>query len=261
MLSKNDAEKIVQAIKDAGREILTIYEQGDFDIEHKADQSPLTRADRASHHMLNAWLCERYPDIPVFSEEGTAIDYETRKHWKQFWLLDPLDGTKEFIKRNGEFTVNLGLIRDNHPVAGFIHVPCQGTFYCATETEGAYKIDAQGIRTAISVDRQPAGKLVAVRSRSHATTQETDIFERVGVTETLSVGSSLKFCRVAEGAAHLYLRFGPTWEWDTAAGQALVETAGGVVQGIGEPLRYNKPRPLNSSFYAAAMEMHVDKQQ
>ncbi len=241
-------ELIALALK-AGEKIMDIYLNEDFhaSIDFKSDSSPLTKADKAAHHIINDRLKALWPDIPVLSEEGKGVEYAERKDWKRFWLVDPLDGTKEFIKRNGQFTVNIALIDQGYPVLGIVYVPVQKTVYWG-DAQGASKI-VEGKEEAIRVKTQTE-KRTAVGSRSHSAQEETDVMTKYNIEDTIAVGSSLKFCLVAEGVADLYYRHGPTMEWDTAAGQALVEAAGGaVLLPDGERFKYNKENLLNTSFY------------
>ena len=234
---------------EAGLRTLEIYKSDDFGVEQKGDDSPLTLADKASNEVIVDRLNSEYPDIPILSEESKLMPYDERKHWDKFWLVDPLDGTKEFIKRNDEFTVNIALIESGVPVFGVIYAPVLDILYY-TENGSAYvRFKTQESRK-IRVDRGEEGKLVAVCSRSHSSEEEARLFERLGVTKTISAGSSLKFCMVAEGKAHLYYRHGPTMEWDTAAGHAIALAAGACVEG----LSYNKPDLLNGSFTVSALE-------
>lgn len=243
---------------EAGKEILNIYQHADFSkiIDFKADESPLTTADKASHHVIMDRLSSEYPTIPIISEEGKDIAYNKRKDWECFWLVDPLDGTKEFIKRNGQFTVNIALIHQGVPVAGVIYTPVTQELYLAVKEgysedlkAGAYKQQLPGNPVPIQVNSKKE-KLIAVRSSSHASDEEEDLLKRYGVTESISKGSSLKFCMVAEGKADIYYRHGPTMEWDTAAGQVVVECAGGkVLQETGpKAFAYNKESLRNGSF-------------
>jgi 3'(2'), 5'-bisphosphate nucleotidase len=217
------------------------------DVDYKDDKSPLTLADKASHVVIMEALRKHYPEIPVLSEEGAGIPYEERRQYEYYWLVDPLDGTKEFINRNGEFTVNIALIHKTVPVAGFIYAPVLDTYYVGTSSE-AYKIKGTE-KIPLKVNNK-TGERVAVRSKSHASPEEEEVLERYDVQDSISVGSSLKFCMVAEGKADVYYRFGPTMEWDTAAGQAIVQAAGGrVLKETGpDPFLYNKENLLNSSF-------------
>jgi 3'(2'), 5'-bisphosphate nucleotidase len=243
-------EKLVDISRRAGLAIMEWYE-GDMGITQKADDSPLTRADLASHELINTELTRLWPEIPVLSEESADIPWKTRQAWQQYWLVDPLDGTKEFISRNGEFTVNIALIRDHKPVMGVVHVPVTDTsFYGACGT-GAFRRAGNGESSTIST-RQPAAKpAIIVGSRSHANPELAAQLEALGSHELISMGSSLKFCRVAEGLADFYPRLGPTCEWDTGAAQAVVEAAGGQVVKIdGSPLEYNRKEVfLNPYFF------------
>ena len=245
-----DVEKLVGITQLAGNEIMEVYKKADFEgvVSYKDDDSPLTLADEASNDVIMNELKTAYPEIPIISEEGKSIDYENRKDFDTFWLVDPLDGTKEFINRNGEFTVNIALIKNRRPIAGFIYAPDLDTYYYGIVGEGAYKIE-KNKKSPISVNNSD-DKRVAVRSKSHPSPEEDVVLKRYDVVDSISVGSSLKFCMVAEGKADVYYRFGPTMEWDTAAGQAILEAAGGkvLIKTGPEPFIYNKENLLNSSF-------------
>lgn len=243
-------EQLVDISRRAGDAILEWYE-GDMGITQKADDSPLTKADLASHEVINAELTRLWPDIPVLSEESADIPWETRKHWQQYWLVDPLDGTKEFINRNGEFTVNIALIRDHKPVMGVVYVPVTDVCYFGARGLGAWRQQGAVDATAIDVRRPAAEPAIIVGSRSHANPELASQLNQLGPHELTSMGSSLKFCRVAEGLADFYPRLGPTCEWDTGAAQAVVEAAGGqVVKTDGSPLAYNsKEVYLNPHFF------------
>jgi 3'(2'), 5'-bisphosphate nucleotidase len=243
-------EQLVDISRRAGLAILEWYE-GDMGITRKADDSPLTKADLASHELIDAELTRRWPDIPVLSEESADIPWETRKKWQQYWLVDPLDGTKEFINRNGEFTVNIALIRDHQAIMGVVHVPVTDLSYFGSTNIGAWRQEGSSSAKTIKV-RQPAAEpAVIVGSRSHANPELVNQLDRLGSHELVSMGSSLKFCRIAEGLADFYPRTGPTCEWDTAAAQAVVEAAGGqVVKTDGSALLYNtKETYLNPHFF------------
>lgn len=236
----------------AGRVILEIYVRADHVVETKADLSPLTAADRAANEVIAAGLARLAPDLPVWSEESADVDWETRRRWPAFWLVDPLDGTREFIKRNGEFTVNIALVHGHAPVLGVVHAPVLNRDYYAVAGGGAFRADDGGPGRPIRV-RAPAIPPVKVAgSRSHRDPGLDGILARVGEHTLVSMGSSLKFCLVAEGRADFYPRLGPTSEWDTAAAQAVVEAAGGAVVDLrGRPLRYNTHREiLNPHFIA-----------
>jgi 3'(2'), 5'-bisphosphate nucleotidase len=243
-------EQLVDISRRAGLAILEWYD-GDMGITQKADDSPLTKADLASHELINAELIRLWPDIPVLSEESADIPWQTRQNWQQYWLVDPLDGTKEFINHNGEFTVNIALISDHQPVLGIVHVPVTDISYFGAQGAGAWRQHGTQAATAIEV-RQPAAEpSVIVGSRSHANPELASQLNKLGPHKLTSMGSSLKFCRVAEGLADFYPRLGPTSEWDTAAAQAVVEAAGGQVVKIdGSPLGYNsKEIYLNPHFF------------
>ncbi|BBO84594.1 3'(2'),5'-bisphosphate nucleotidase CysQ [Desulfosarcina ovata subsp. sediminis] len=256
----------------AGRAILDVYGSSDMGIEKKNDDSPLTRADRRAHEIILAAIGDL--GIPVLSEEGRDIAHEERSQWQQMWIVDPLDGTKEFIKRNGEFTVNIALAENGTPTMGVIFVPVADTLYFADTQSGAYKIDScgdlagtmspSGGAGALSALLERAGRLPLPRdesrpftimgSRSHATPELQAYVETMRQTHAdlafISAGSSLKICRVAEGRADIYPRLGPTMEWDTAAGQAIATASGAQVirHDDGTPLRYNKENLLNPWF-------------
>lgn len=251
----------ITAALEAGKVILDIYNTDDFGVELKGDNSPLTKADMASHHVIMSYLSKT--DIPVLSEEGKSIPYAERKDWKQLWIVDPIDGTKEFIKRNGEFTVNIALIENQRPVLGVIYVPALGELYFSTTAEGAFKVSADVAdynidrlikqATALPLDRED-NTYTVVASRSHSSA-ETETYlnalrDQHGDLNLISKGSSLKLCMVAEGTADCYPRFAPTMEWDTAAGQAICEHAGFQVMdwNTKEPMLYNREELLNAWF-------------
>jgi 3'(2'), 5'-bisphosphate nucleotidase len=248
-LNDINISNICALAKKAGKAILQVY-NGEIAVEIKDDNSPLTAADKASHEIIAAGLKALTPDIPMLSEEGRDIPYEERKNWERFWLVDPLDGTKEFIKRNGEFTVNIALIEGNAPVFGVVYVPVQDKMYVGIVGEGAFLQEGDGESRKIQV-RKPDSEagLTVVMSRSHPSPELQEYLKDIKVAEALPVGSSLKLCAVAEGKADLYPRLGPTIEWDTGAGQAVVQAAGGtVVTFEGKPLPYNKENLLNPYF-------------
>ena len=245
-----NTEKIREIAREAGKEILRIYNDTDFSkvVDFKTDNSPLTLADQASHQVIDKGLKEAYPEIPVISEEGKEVSYEERRAWPYFWLIDPLDGTKEFINRNGEFTVNIALIKDRKPVLGVIYTPVTHELYEGFVGEYARKIQNGELQN-LQVNKKSNNR-IAVRSKSHPSPQEEEVLKNYNVVDSISVGSSLKFCMVAEGKADIYYRHGPTMEWDTAAGQAVLEAAGGKVYKNtgGEVFIYNKESLLNGSF-------------
>jgi 3'(2'), 5'-bisphosphate nucleotidase len=257
-------EKLIIAIKaalEAGISILKIYHSGEFDVSLKGDDSPLTKADVASHNVIVSYL--EQTGIPILSEEGKTIPYQERKDWNQLWIVDPIDGTKEFIKRNGEFTVNIALIEDQKTLIGVIFVPVTGELYFSSKELGAFKVlvdlDHFDIKSLISkANRLPLTRkdstFTVVASRSHMSPETEDYIDQLRITHgevnLISKGSSLKLCMVAEGIADCYPRFAPTMEWDTAAGQAICEHAGFHVidwETKGNML-YNRKELLNNWF-------------
>lgn len=250
-----EARAILNIAVAAGEKIMEIYKTADFGVDMKADNSPLTLADIASHEHIVASLSKLTPDIPILSEESKATSYQERSTWSKFWLVDPLDGTKEFIKRNGEFTVNIALVEEGRPVLGVVHTPALGVTYYATKGVGAFKQE-NGTSQPIKVRAETSRELNVVASRSHAG-QETEAFlaalAKDYTVNLVSKGSALKLCLVAEGAAHLYPRLGPTMEWDTAAAHLVAEEAGATVTNVeGKPLAYNKENLLNPFFIVNA---------
>jgi 3'(2'), 5'-bisphosphate nucleotidase len=246
---------LVDAAREAGRAILEIY-RGDFETTYKDDASPLTEADLAAHRTLRRSLAAIAPDLPYLSEEGALAPFETRRAWESLWLVDPLDGTREFVARRDDFTVNVALVIDGRSVLGVVHAPVFDLTYVGGEGVGAFRIEGEGEGEAIRVSTPQGRELRVVASRSHARGETHAFLERLRGAHDLEVlarGSALKACFVADGSAHLYPRLGTTSEWDTAASQAVVEAAGGVLRAVGtnEPLRYNKPDLRNPPFYAA----------
>ena len=251
----------ITAALEAGKAILEIYHSGAFDIEIKGDNSPLTKADTASHNVIMSFLTKT--NIPVLSEEGKTISYEERKDWTQLWIVDPIDGTKEFIKRNGEFTVNIALIENQKTQIGVIFVPVTGELYFSSKEMGAFKvkIDLENYDIDFLVanaDKLPLQReyktFTIVASRSHMSPETEDYVQQMknkhGAVNLISKGSSLKLCMVAEGQADCYPRFAPTMEWDTAAGQAICEHAEFQVIDwkTKEPMLYNREELLNNWF-------------
>lgn len=259
-MSKN-LKIAIEAALEAGKAILDIYHSDDFQVEIKGDNSPLTKADVASHNVIMSHL--KATDIPVLSEEGKAIPYNERKDWSQLWIVDPIDGTKEFIKRNGEFTVNIALIENQKTVIGVIYVPVLGDLYFSTSEMGAFKVSVDledyNVDTLVSqASKLPLERedktFTVVASRSHMSpeteTYVSEMREKHGDVNLISKGSSLKLCMVAEGQADCYPRFAPTMEWDTAAGQAICEHAGFEVidWSTKERMLYNRKELLNNWF-------------
>jgi 3'(2'), 5'-bisphosphate nucleotidase len=249
---------IIDIARSAGHAIMEVYESGDIDVSYKDDDSPLTLADKLSHEIIVAGLSQLTPDIPIISEEGSEIPYDARRNWETFYLVDPLDGTKEFVKRNGEFTVNIALIDRGRPSLGVIYVPEQDVTYSAAEEQGAYKAERDGLPVKIETsDRIATDDMSVIASLSHGSDALNEYLKGLDVGQLVSAGSSLKFCMVAEGKADLYPRFGPTWEWDTAAGHAIVLEAGGRVVGTEgkEELQYNKEILKHKGFITGSVVM------
>lgn len=246
---ENLIEPVVTLATEAGEAILEVYAT-DFGVQAKSDESPLTQADLASHHRIVAGLKALTPDIPIISEEDGLPLFEERKKWSRYWLIDPLDGTKEFVSRNGEFTVNIALIDGHRPVFGVVHVPVQQKTYVGCEGRGAELRAGEAAPVAIRVAQQSASPVRVVGSRSHRGASLDAYLERLGESDMVPMGSSLKFCVVAQGGADIYPRLGPTSEWDTAAAQAVVEQAGGQVLRLdGKPLSYNEKEEILNPFF------------
>jgi 3'(2'), 5'-bisphosphate nucleotidase len=235
--------------REAGAAILKVYSLGEVKTTYKEGGSPLTEADSAAHDIIAAGLGMLTPGVPVLSEESRAEPYGVRRNWKSFWLVDPLDGTKEFLNRNGEFTVNIALIEDGAPVLGLVYAPVLDVAYYGIRGAGAFKAATGSAPEPIRTEGYTGGAVRVVASRSHRGAALEAFLERIKEAECLSMGSSLKLCLVAEGRAHLYPRFGPTMEWDTAAAHSVVEAAGGSVMDFeGRPLEYNKEDLTNPFF-------------
>lgn len=244
-------QQVVALAREAGQAIMQIYEAGGGQVEHKADDSPLTQADLASHRTIMAGL-QAISSLPILSEEGGLPEWEQRRHWDAYWLIDPLDGTKEFIKRNGEFTVNIALIEGQRAVLGVVVAPALGRVYYAAQGLGAFRLqDEQALPIQVA-QRGPVWRVVG--SRSHGADSMNDFLQYLGAVDLVPMGSSLKICLVAEGAADIYPRLAPTSEWDTAAAQCVLEVAGGQVLDTKlEPVLYNaKSDILNPHFIACA---------
>ena len=253
----------------AGQEILAIYDQDqDLEITLKDDKSPLTEADRRAHRLIVERLQRLDPDIPILSEESDAIDFETRNSWHRYWLVDPLDGTKEFIKRNGEFTVNIALIDGGQPGLGVVHGPVTGVTYLGKVGVGAWKQEASGdisVIAAQSLDLE-CGVVRVLTSRSHRGEEVEALIARIEAElspcEVVSMGSSLKICLLADGSADIYPRLGPTCEWDTAAAHGVLAAAGGDIYTSGfQPLRYNQKAALLNSHFIALADIEFGWQQ
>jgi 3'(2'), 5'-bisphosphate nucleotidase len=238
--------------RSAGRGILEVYGRSDFAVARKSDDSPLTEADQVAHRIITRELAELDGNIPILSEESLPAEHATRRSWSRYWLVDPLDGTKEFLKRNGEFTVNIALVDGQRAVWGAVYAPVLDRLYAGVVGLGAWCSDAGGALQPIAVRNPAASPLRVVCSRSHPTPELAEYLAGLPAHEITDMGSSLKICLVAEGAADVYPRLGPTSEWDTAAAQAILESAGGrMIDLAGRPLRYNsKDDLLNPHFLA-----------
>lgn len=254
MMENIDIQKINSIAKKSGNRIMRIYQQ-DFKIEFKDDNSPLTKADKQSNEIIINNLRSLYPDIPILSEENKKIPYKMRKNWEYFWLIDPLDGTKEFVKKNGEFTVNIALIYKNIPILGVVYAPALNLLYYAQKDKGTFKKEKEKMPQRLPIYNHTNNyTLKVIVSKSHYN-QETKEFvsnlkNQYKNIEFIHIGSSLKFCLIAEGKVDIYPRLAPTMEWDTAAGQIIVEEAGGKVLKYKsqESLKYNKQNLLNPWF-------------
>jgi len=243
-------EAVLEVAQEAGERIMEVYAT-DFNVEHKDDKTPLTQADMAAHNTIVAGLKKITPTLPVLSEESAQIPFEEREQWQRYWLVDPLDGTREFIKRNGEFTVNIALIENQKPTLGVVYVPVTKVMYSASLGQGAFKTLPGESPNAIQVRTCPYNRIIVAGSRSHASSSLQQFIEKLAVeVELVSIGSSLKSCLVAEGKADIYPRFGPTSEWDTAAAQCVVEQAGGHLTDIQlQPFRYNTKASLINPYF------------
>lgn len=257
-INSTDIQFVESVIKKAGDIILTVYNT-DFDVDYKEDESPLTIADQRANDLIVKELAKQYPNTKFITEETKTAAFEERKNWEYIWIVDPLDGTKEFVKKNGEFTVNIALAKGQNIIFGMILVPVTGEIFYAVKGEGAYKI-SHGEKTKL-LARKPADDLVVVASRSHRSKEVDEYVEQFSNqfsnVSYKAAGSSLKLCLVAEGKAHIYPRLGPTMEWDTAAGQIIAEESGATVHRYdnGEPLLYNKENLLNPYFIVSSFDL------
>lgn len=244
-------ETAIAIAQEAGQAIMQVYADG-FDVQIKDDNSPVTAADLAANQVIELGLRQLTLDLPILSEESAQVGWEQRRHWGAYWLVDPLDGTREFVKRNGEFSVNIALIYQGAPAFGVVLAPVTGIVWHAMRGELAYR--RQGLHDTVLRTRTPAtAPLRVAASRSHRSPETEALLARMGRIETIAQGSSLKFCRIAEGGLDVYPRLGPTSEWDTAAGQCVLHAAGGAVlsAATGKPFRYNRRETLlNGDFIA-----------
>ena len=244
-------QPLINIARDAGAAIMGFYQQSDTQTWVKADDSPLTQADLAAHQVIVDGLALLTPDIPVLSEESTALLWATRKTWDQYWLVDPLDGTKEFIKQNGEFTVNIAFIANHQPVMAVVYAPALQKLYFANTAQGCFLQEENNEAIPLNLNKVDLGQLVrVVGSRSHASPEMAQFTQQFSSVELVPTGSSLKLCLIAQGLADIYPRLGPTMEWDTAAGQCIAQCAGAKVTKInGNPLRYNEKESLLNPFF------------
>ena len=257
MLNQIDIQDIVTIAKEAGKAIMQVYKQ-DFEVEYKQDNSPLTLADKKANNIIEDGLNQLSVNFPILSEEGNDIPYEDRKHWEYFWLIDPLDGTKEFVKRNGEFTVNIALIHKHEPVLGVVYAPALDVCYWAKKNEGAFK---DGKRLPLkNKEQRKTYRIVTSRSHMSDDTKEfNDAIETNRDKELISIGSSLKICLVAEGEADIYPRLGPTMEWDTGAAHAIIDESfcslSRYTKKSNNRHTYNKPSLLNDYFVVSCAQV------
>lgn len=244
--------RVADIARRAAQEILAVYASGEFATSLKSDATPLTAADLRAHRLIVASLNALTPTLPVLSEESAQSPFAERSHWGRYWLVDPLDGTREFLDRNGQFTVNIALIEGHVPSLGVVHVPVTDASYQGLQGSGAWRQDAGGVCREIHVAVRSAASVRVVGSRSHAGDSLAGFLGRLGAHTLVPVGSALKLCMVAEGAADVYPRLGPTSEWDTAAAHAVVTAAGGVVSRLdGAALEYNTKADVRNPFFVA----------
>jgi 3'(2'), 5'-bisphosphate nucleotidase len=260
MLDKMNVEDIKRIALKAGAAVMDIYRK-EFDVEYKDDKSPLTQADKKSNEIICQELTNLYPNIPIMSEENQQVEYEIRKNWEYYWCIDPIDGTKEFIKKNDEFTVNIALIYKNIPVLGVVYAPALDEMYYAKQNEGAFK---NGQLLPLLMNTNTKEKLTVVASKSHLSPQTQDFIDNLDTKEITQVsrGSSLKLCMVAEGSADIYPRLAPTMEWDTAAADAIVRESGKMSYqyNTDKPIEYNKKNLLNP-WFIVCKKLEINKEE
>tara|TARA_X000000368_G_scaffold417570_1_gene414328 strand:+ start:859 stop:1671 length:813 start_codon:yes stop_codon:yes gene_type:complete len=257
-INQRNINTLIEISKMAGEAIMKIYET-DFEVMVKGDESPLTEADLSSNKIICKSLREITPKIPILSEESSNISFTERSKWDEYWLIDPLDGTKEFIKRNGEFTVNIALIKDKTPILGIIFVPATAETYWGCSDFGSF-YQENNVSEKISVSDNQGKSTKIVSSRSHVSPEMNGLLNEIGDYELINKGSSLKLCLVARGLADVYPRLGPTCEWDIAAGHAIVSNAGGVLLNInGEKIQYNKKEDYLNPYFIASSNKAIAK--
>ncbi|MGD8558873.1 MAG: 3'(2'),5'-bisphosphate nucleotidase CysQ [Gammaproteobacteria bacterium] len=251
-------KQVISIAEQASERILKVYNT-EFAVTAKDDNSPLTEADMAAHHTIVDGLSKLTPDIPILSEESNGAPFEKRRQWQRYWLVDPLDGTREFVKRNGEFTVNIALIDNHEPIIGVIDTPVTGVCYYANRDEGSFKKTPDEGPVKIKTRRKPEDHTLVAGSRSHRGDSLNDFLAKIGKYDIVSMGSSLKSCLVAEGRVDIYPRLGPTSEWDTAAAQCVVENAGGqLVELSMQPMRYNTKESLLNPYFLVIGDTSFD---
>ena len=245
-------KQLIEISKEAGNAILEIY-HSDFDYTFKDDSTPLTKADQQAHEIITKKLHKLTPHIPILSEEDSDISFKKRSTWDKYWLIDPLDGTKEFIKMNGEFTVNIALVENNSPTLGLIHLPVTSETYWGSKTNGSYYLNSNNKSKKISVSTKSKNTITIMASRSHPNEKLDSLLDKIEHYEIINRGSSLKFCQIASGQADVYPRFGLTSEWDIAAGHAILLGASGNIYDLnGSEIKYNiKSSYLNPFFIAS----------
>lgn len=245
-------------VEQAGKAIIEIY-QNDIHVERKSDNSPLTKADKIAHEIISAGLMELQSDLPIISEEGVHLPFEIRKNWRTYWLIDPLDGTKEFINRNGEFTVNIALIENGYPIIGVVGQPVEERIYYAADKLGAFEIGPNHSDPISILTKKTEGSIKTLVSKSHLSEELREEINQQENIEMISIGSSLKLCMIASGEADFYPRIGPTSEWDIAAAQCVLEVAGGKVLSLdGERVAYNQKESFRNSDFIAIGDPQYD---
>ncbi len=262
MFSKERKKELLDGllilVEQAGKAVINIY-QNDIQVERKSDNSPLTKADKKAHEIISAGLMKLQPDLPMISEEGAHLPYEIRKNWRTYWLVDPLDGTKEFINRNGEFTVNIALIEDGYPIIGVVGQPVEERIYYAAAELGAFEIGPNQLEPVSISTKAAQNSILTLVSKSHLSEELREEINQQKNIEMISVGSSLKFCMIANGKADFYPRIGPTSEWDIAAAQCVVEVAGGKVLSLdGERMKYNQKESFTNSNFVVVGDSQYD---
>ena len=255
LITEELIQQVIKIARQAGSAIMKVY-KSEFDVYIKDDNSPVTEADTKANAVITEGLKEINPEIPILSEEGRDVPFEERSKWETFWLVDPLDGTKEFIKKNDEFTINIALLKKNQPVFGVVFAPALDILYWGRTGQGAFKTISGNSQTPVSVNSQLSDPVKIVGSRSHPSIKMNTFTSQFEKYEVKPMGSSLKICSVADGSVHFYPRLGPTMEWDTAAAHAILKSADGEIikYGTNKPLEYNKRNLLNPEFIAGNMQ-------